>query len=137
MIQGLTMRFNIAFRWFAMFCMVFILSGRVYAVTSAEYAAAGLQLYNQKNYPQAIQYYSAAISLDPNNAAALQGRANCYYSQGQLPQAISDYQKVYAIAPSPQLSQFIQALQAKAGTNAPAAATAPVAAPAPGAYYNQ
>ncbi len=138
MIQGQSMRLNISFRWFALLGLVFILNGKAYAVTSAEYASAGLQLYNQKNYPQAIQYYSAAISLDPNNAAALQGRANCYYGLGQLPQAIADYQKVYAIAPSPQLSQFIQALQAKAGTAAPAAAAVPgAAAPASADSYNQ
>jgi len=132
------MRFNIYFRWLSALVFIFLLSGTAYAVTSAEYAAAGLQLYNAKNYSQSIQYYSAAISLDPNNAAALQGRANCYYSLGQLPQAISDYQKVYVIAPSPRLAQFIQALQAKVGTAAPAVATAPAAAaPAASAYYDQ
>src|SRR6266852_9002702 len=105
------MRLNISFRWFLSLIIIFMFSGTAYAVTSADYAKAGLQLYNQKNYAQAVQYYGAAISLDPNNAAALQGRANCYYILGQLPQALGDYQKVYAVAPSSQLSQFIQALQ--------------------------
>ncbi|HUO56873.1 MAG TPA: tetratricopeptide repeat protein [bacterium] len=97
-----------------------LLSAQAFAVTSADYYQAGVQLYNQRNYAQAIQYFSAALSLDPNNAGALQGRANCNYTQGQYQQALDDYQKVQAINPTPQLSQFIQALQAKVGAAAPA-----------------
>ena len=85
--------------------------------TATDYNNAGLQLYNSKSYDQAIQYFSAALSLDPNNTTALQGRANCYYSQGQYSQALADYQKVQALNPSDaQLSQFVQALQAKVGS---------------------
>jgi len=109
-----------------------ILTAKAQAYTAADYYNAGLQLYNTKNYPQATQYFSAALSLDPNNAAALQGRANCYYAQGQYQQALTDYQKVLSLNPSnAQLSQFVQALQAKVGVS-PAGAAAP-ASTAPGA----
>ncbi len=60
----------------------FFLSSNAEAYTSADYYNAGLQLYNAKNYQQAAQYFGAAISLDPNNAAALQGQANSYYALG-------------------------------------------------------
>ncbi|HJT24658.1 MAG TPA: tetratricopeptide repeat protein, partial [bacterium] len=98
------------------------------AYTAADYYNAGLQLYNAQNYAQAVQYFSAAIQTDPNNTAALQGRANCYYAQGQYQQALDDYQKVQAISPNPQLASLIQSLQAKVGTS-----TAAAPPPAPGA----
>jgi tetratricopeptide (TPR) repeat protein len=97
-----------------------LLSSPARAYTSSDYYNAGLQLYNAKNYPQAVQYFGAAISLDPNNAAALQGRANSYYALGQYPQALDDYQKVQALQPSPPLAAMIQALQAKVGAGSPA-----------------
>ena len=94
------------------------------------------RLYNAKNYPQAIQYFSAAIQLDPNNLPALQGRANCYYLQGQYPQALQDYHRVEALSPSDQLSQFIQSIQAKVGSNTPSS-TAPSQPQSDKASFNQ
>ncbi len=95
---------------------------------------AGLQLYNAKNYPQAARHFGAAISLDPNNVAALRGQANSYYALGQYQQALDDYQKVQALQPSPQLASMIQALQAKVGAGAPAPQSASPGAPSvPGA----
>lgn len=106
----------------------FLFSPSAQAYTATDYYNAGLQVYNAKNYAQAIQYFSAAIQMDPNNTAALQGRANCYYAQGQYQQALDDYQKVQAISPNPQLASMIQSLQAKVGANTTAAPP-----PAPGA----
>lgn len=87
------------------------------AVTSDDYTKAGHQLYSQKDYAQAIRYYDAALSLDPNNLGALQGRANCRYALGQLQPALADYEKVQALNPNEQLNQFIQALRAKVGSS--------------------
>lgn len=106
--------------------LLFTSSARAY--TSTDYYNAGLQLYNAQNYAQAIQYFNAAIQADPNAAAALQGRANCYYAQGQYQQALDDYQKVQALSPNSQLASMIQTLQAKVGAGA---STAPP--PQPGA----
>ncbi len=115
----------------------FLFSSNAGAYTSSDYYNAGLQLYNAKNYQQAIQYFGAAISLDPNNAAALQGQANSYYVLGQFQQALNDYQKVQALQPNPQLASMIQALQAKVGAGSPAAAPpvpgSTAAPPVPGA----
>lgn len=125
------------FRYFAVIGLsAFILGSFVSparAYTAADYYNAGLQLYNAKNYAQAIQYFSAAIQVDPNNVGALQGRANCYYVQGQYQQALDDYQKVQALQPNPQLASMIQALQAKVGTgtaNTQPPAAGPAAGPA-------
>ncbi len=110
-----------------------------YCVTAVEYYNAGLQLYNSKNYSQAIQYFSAAISLEPNHTGALQGRANCYYSLGQTQEALTDYEKVQTLAPSEKLSQFIQALRVKVGTASPAAnpALPPINNPPPTSPVNE
>ncbi len=116
--------------FFAALLFLSNLAVSAFAATSNDYYQAGLSLYNQKNYLQAVQYFSAAVQLDSNNAAALQGRANCYYAQGNYSAALADYQKVLAQNPNnAQLSQFVQALQAKVG----AAPTSPAAPPLPGA----
>jgi hypothetical protein len=95
---------------------------RLEAVTSNDYYQAALQLYNAKSYSQSIPYFGAAIALDPNNLAAYQGRANCEYTLGDKPAALSDYQKVYSLHPTPQLSQFIQMLQGQMAAPPPIAA---------------
>jgi tetratricopeptide (TPR) repeat protein len=95
------------------------------AATSADYYHAGVKLYSAQNYAQAIRYFSAAIQLDPNNTAALQGRGNCHYAQGEYSAALADYQRVQAISPSDGLAQFIAKLQAKVGAAPSAAAPAP------------
>lgn len=101
-----------------------LISPALQAATAADYYQAALQLYNAKNYSLAVQYFGAAISLDPNNMAAYQGRANCEYSLGNKEAALADYQKVYAAQPTPQLLQFIQALQAQVGAPPPIPAQA-------------
>lgn len=94
----------------------------LYGYTSADYYNAGLQLYQSQNYAQATAYFSAALQADPHNAAALQGRANCYYAQGRYAEALADYRQVQALQPdNAQLASFIQALQSKVGGSAPAA----------------
>ncbi len=98
-----------------------------YAFSAEDYYHAGLQLYNSKDYNKSVQYFNAALKMDPNNAAALQGRGNCYYALGQYSNALADYQKVQTLKPSPQLTQFIQKIQAKIGATAPA--NAPAASP--------
>jgi hypothetical protein len=95
----------------------FLIPPAVQAATSADYYKAGLQLYNARNYSMAIKYFGAAISLDPNNLAAYQGRANCEYALGDKQAALADYQKVQSVQPNPQLAQFIQMIQAQ--LNAP------------------
>ena len=84
------------------------------AATSSDYYKAGQQLYDAKNYSQAVSYFGAAIQLDPGNMAAYEGRANCYYALGNQQAALADYQKVQSVKPDPQVAQMIQTLQAQA-----------------------
>ena len=101
---------------------LFLNSSKAQAYAAADYYNAGLQLYNAQNYAQAAQYFSAAVQMDPTNMAALQGRANCYYTLGRYSEALADYQKVDSVMPSPALDQMIQSLQAKVAA-APGATT--------------
>ena len=93
-------------------------NAKIYAGAAEDDYKAGLNLYSTQNYSQAIAFFDAALKLEPNNAAALLGRANCYYSQGKYPDALADYQKVQALQPqNSQVASFIQILQAKIGNS--------------------
>jgi tetratricopeptide (TPR) repeat protein len=96
------------------FGMTVFLFSAAYGATVAQYDDAGLELYNSQNYDQAAQYYAAALQLDPNNAAALMGAANCHYAQGQYADALTDYRKLQTLQPNnTQLTAFIQSIQSR------------------------
>jgi len=57
------------------------------------YAEAGL-------YDKAIEAYTKAIALDPNDADAYSNRGAAYYSKGQYDRAIEDYNKAIALDPN-------------------------------------
>ncbi len=96
----------------------------VFAVSSDEYYRAGQSFYSRKDYANAFQYFDAALQVDPKNSSALQGRANCYYTQGQYQDALTDYQNVLVKNPTNiQLSSFIEQIKAKIGSSSGAANT--------------
>lgn len=117
------------FRRFGLVAVLFLASSAALAATAVDYYNAGLQFYTAKNYAQAIQYFTAALNMDPNNAGALQSRGNCYYQQGDYQNALADYQKTLALTPNnTQLATFVQTLQAKVVTAGVPAAASPAAA---------
>ncbi len=69
------------------------------AANSNEYFNAGLNLYNQKNYAQAIQYFNAALSLDPNLWQAYQGIAQSELALGKNAEALNACEKSLEIHP--------------------------------------
>ena len=56
-------------------------------------------LYSQGNYTQAIRYYDNALTIDPNDKRALDGKGNALYNQGNNKLAIQYYDKALAIDP--------------------------------------
>jgi Tetratricopeptide repeat len=121
-----------------MFITILFLGGMGSAVwaqgdVTSQYMQAGNAALAAKNYDQAIAYYQAVVNANPNNAGAYQGLGNCYYFKGDQANALSNYQKALNLNPNnPQLSQFVQTLQARAGapasspaSNTPAASTSP------------
>jgi tetratricopeptide (TPR) repeat protein len=114
----------------------------VQAYTTSDYYNAGLKTYSDKNFTQAIQYFSTAISLDPNNPSSYMVRANCYYYLGQYPQALADYQKVQVLQPNDKIAAMIQNLQAKISSSTTLPASTFPALPAGSfdqgmAFFNQ
>lgn len=109
------MKPRMLFLWWIAASGFFLLCSSAQAYTAADYANAGVQLYKARNYPLAVQYFNAALQLDPNNVAALQGRGNCFYQQGQYSQALDDYLKAQALEPSMERSWMIQNLESRLG----------------------
>jgi tetratricopeptide (TPR) repeat protein len=91
---------------------LFLVSG-VQAHTTSEYYHAGLNLYLSRDYDKAIDYFNAALKMDPNYVAALQGRGNCYYAKEDYENALKDYKQVQKIKPSPQVDQFVTRIHAR------------------------
>ncbi len=76
------------------------------------YLNAANQMMGTKDYANALKYYQAAASLDPNSSAAFQGEGTCYYYMGQKDQARDAFTKALALNPSnTSLQSFINALK--------------------------
>ncbi|HVZ80765.1 MAG TPA: tetratricopeptide repeat protein [bacterium] len=100
--------------------------------SEAQYIAAGTKMYQARNYNQALQYYNAAMKLNPNDPAAYQGIGYCYYAMGNKQYALAYLQKAYQLNPNnAQLAQAIQSLRAQTGGGA----VAPGASVAGGSSY--
>jgi tetratricopeptide (TPR) repeat protein len=89
-----------------------------YAVTATECYDKGLKLYSEKNYEIAIKYFSVALKRERGNAAALLGRANCYYALKIYGDALEDYRKYLALKPQDtQVLELVNYLQNEINTN--------------------
>jgi tetratricopeptide (TPR) repeat protein len=113
--------------------MIFFLSvlscSPLAAATADEYYQAGLSLYSQKNYPQAIPYLKAAIQLNPNHWQAYQLMGYCYYQTLDNAGALDVFDKSIAINPENlELKIYADNLRARTGISPsiPAAASAGV-----------
>lgn len=53
--------------------------------------AAGVRLYNEKNYTAAINHFVEVTKTEPRNATAYYYGANCYYSLGKKDEAVKFY----------------------------------------------
>ncbi len=81
---------------------------------SMQYYQAGNNFYGQKNYPQAIRYYNAALDINSRFWQVYQALGNTYYVQGDKPKALSNYQRALNLHPdNPQLVSFVQSLRAQ------------------------
>ena len=89
-----------------------LISAGAFAATSAEYYAAGVQLYNQKQYNQAITYLKAAIQIDPSNWQAYQLMGSCYYSEGDKTDALTAYDQSLGLHADNQVQAFADQLRA-------------------------
>src|SRR6185295_8568062 len=98
---------------------------RAQGATAEQYVAAGQQLYTAKDYAKAIQYYSAAVKVNPNSGPAYQGIGNCLYGLGRKSDALAYYRRASALQPNnTQLAQFVQSLSAQVSAGGGMAAPA-------------
>src|SRR3989338_1360137 len=69
-----------------------------------EWFNKGYEYDLKKDYDKAIEAYTSAIALDPNDAFAYNNRGNAYADKGQHDRAIEDYNKVIALDPNDALA---------------------------------
>jgi tetratricopeptide (TPR) repeat protein len=60
----------------------------------------GGEFQGQKNWDKAIESFSQAIKLDPNNANSYLNRGNCYLEKEEYDSAIADYTQAMTLAPN-------------------------------------
>lgn len=90
------------------------------AVGAAKYEAAGNQLYQTGDFTKAIQYYQAAVQLDPSRTASFVGLGNSQYRLGHKTEALAAYEKAVALDPTnAQLTQFVNTLKGGPAATAP------------------
>jgi tetratricopeptide (TPR) repeat protein len=93
---------------------IFVLAAQsALAATSEEYYNAGMSLYQKAQYSQSIQYYQAAVQLDPSNWRAYQGMGHSYYRSGNIPEAVKAYDASLKLNPgNTELQKFVDNLKA-------------------------
>jgi tetratricopeptide (TPR) repeat protein len=68
-------------------------------VMAIAYHNRGLEYFKQRNYEQAINDYSAAVSLNPGYADAYNNRGNAYHIKHDYERALADFDRAIALAP--------------------------------------
>jgi tetratricopeptide (TPR) repeat protein len=85
----------------------------VFAITPQDYYQAGLNLYSQKQYAQAIAYFKTAVQLDPGYWQAYQQLGTSYYLLNQIPRALWAFGKSLSLHPdNPVLERFADSIRA-------------------------
>ena len=79
------------------------------------YALLGLAEERAQDQADALADYSRAISMDPAETIAHEGRARLYEAQADLPKAIEDATVAYQRHPSPELAVKLAELHFKTG----------------------
>ena len=112
---------------FGLASLAFLMPPVFSQATSEEYLKAGTSLYAAKDYGKAIQYYQAALKVNPDNAEAYQGLGNCYFAQGLKPEALAAYHHALQLNPTNTLlADFVQNIRGKDTENTPTATPSPV-----------
>jgi tetratricopeptide (TPR) repeat protein len=92
-------------------CLPFHL--RAATPAAAQWYVAGNRYYAQKQYDQAIQYFSQSLKLDPRQAAAYQMLGNCFYAKGNMGGALQYYRYALQLNPAnAPLASLVQRLSA-------------------------
>jgi tetratricopeptide (TPR) repeat protein len=61
---------------------------------------SGNEAFNLKKFKEAIEFYSQAIELDPNNHILFSNRSTCYTSLGRYDEALKDAEVIIQLNPN-------------------------------------
>lgn len=62
-----------------------------------DYKEKGNEQFKAKNYPQALEFYTKAIEIEPNNHIFYSNRAACYIKMSKYTEALADAEKCIEI----------------------------------------
>ena len=81
----------------------------VLATTTEEFYKAGLELFQQKDYPKALQYFQEAVKERPEMWQAYQYMGESYYQMANVTAALMAMQESLKLHPdNPGLRQFVE-----------------------------
>ena len=96
-------------------------TARAASSVAAQWYVAGNQLYVQKQYDKALQYFGQSLKLDNTQAPVYQAVGNCYYAKGDQANALKYYRYSLQLNPNnPTLSQYVTRMGAAQASAAPA-----------------
>jgi tetratricopeptide (TPR) repeat protein len=80
-----------------------------YPESTRAWTNKGLNLYDQKMWPEVIEHFNEALAIDPNYADALEWRSRAYLENKEENKALKDAQKFYALYPQKEAGLFLVA----------------------------
>ncbi len=87
-------------------------SGRVWAVAPEDYYNAGMDLFKNRDYDKAIQYFHAAVDERPDYWQAYQFLGEAYYQDANRTEAVLAMEKSLQLHPdNPDLRKFISKIR--------------------------
>jgi len=69
------------------------------SLRAAEFYEFGLSAQSEGHFDLAEQYYGKALEIDPNHAAALNGRGSARVALGRLEEGLSDFTRAVTLKP--------------------------------------
>ena len=85
------------------------------AEQARQYAAAGVNMYNQGQVQESLQYLEYASSVNPGDAATWQYLGAAYYALQRVDEAVAAYEKYAALSGDPAASEWLAGFKQQVG----------------------
>ena len=85
------------------------------AAQAKQYLDAGVNMYNQGQVQECLQYLEYATSLNPNEAATWQYLGAAYYGLQRVDEAVAAYEKYAALSGDPAAAEWLAGFKASVG----------------------
>lgn len=80
-----------------------------------QYAAAGVNMYNQGQVQESLQYLEYAASQNPNDASTWQYLGAAYYALQRVDEAVAAYEKYANLSGDPAATEWLAGFKAQVG----------------------